>query len=92
MGAPDRHDHPPLDCAREGGLRLTEALHTADERQGEGIRVLLVDDHDLFRTGLRNLLREYGGVSVVGEAANASCSPNSPPERVEESVWATRTK
>ena len=36
----------------------------------EELRVLLVDDHDLFRTGLRNLLREYGGVSVVGEAAN----------------------
>ena len=31
-------------------------------------RVLLVDDHDLFRTGLRNLLEEQG-VEVVGEAA-----------------------
>ena len=31
-------------------------------------RVLLVDDHDLFRTGLRNLLEEEG-VDVVGEAA-----------------------
>jgi DNA-binding NarL/FixJ family response regulator len=30
-------------------------------------RVLLVDDHDLFRTGLRNLLEEQG-VHVVGEA------------------------
>jgi DNA-binding NarL/FixJ family response regulator len=30
-------------------------------------RVLLVDDHDLFRTGLRNLLEEQG-VLVVGEA------------------------
>jgi DNA-binding NarL/FixJ family response regulator len=29
--------------------------------------VLLVDDHDLFRTGLRNLLEEQG-VHVVGEA------------------------
>ena len=27
-------------------------------------RVLLVDDHDLFRTGLRNLLEEQGGVQV----------------------------
>jgi DNA-binding NarL/FixJ family response regulator len=32
-------------------------------------RVLLVDDHDLFRTGLVNLLSEQG-VHVVGEAAN----------------------
>ena len=30
-------------------------------------RVLLVDDHDLFRTGLRTLLEEQG-VDIVGEA------------------------
>ncbi len=40
----------------------TEAKHL-DE-----LRVLLVDDHDLFRTGLRNLLEEQG-IHVVGEAA-----------------------
>jgi DNA-binding NarL/FixJ family response regulator len=34
----------------------------------ESLRVVLVDDHDLFRTGLRNLLEEQG-VQVVGEAA-----------------------
>ena len=33
------------------------------------VRVLLVDDHDLFRTGLRNLLEEQG-VEIVGEAAS----------------------
>jgi DNA-binding NarL/FixJ family response regulator len=32
-------------------------------------RVLLVDDHDLFRTGLKTLLEEQG-IRVVGEAAN----------------------
>jgi DNA-binding NarL/FixJ family response regulator len=32
-------------------------------------RVLLVDDHDLFRTGLMNLLVEQG-VHVIGEAAS----------------------
>ena len=32
-------------------------------------RVLLVDDHDLFRTGLRTLLEEQG-VDIVGEADN----------------------
>jgi DNA-binding NarL/FixJ family response regulator len=31
------------------------------------LRVLIVDDHDLFRSGLRNLL-EQEGVNVVGEA------------------------
>ncbi len=33
------------------------------------MRVLLVDDHDLFRTGLRTLLEEQG-IEIVGEAAN----------------------
>jgi DNA-binding NarL/FixJ family response regulator len=32
------------------------------------VRVLLVDDHDLFRTGLRNLLEERG-VQIAGEAS-----------------------
>ena len=34
-------------------------------------RVLLVDDHDLFRTGLRNLLEDQG-VQVVGECDNGT--------------------
>ncbi|MGH3050060.1 MAG: response regulator, partial [Gaiellaceae bacterium] len=46
-------------------------LQTADERQLDALRVLLVDDHDLFRTGLRNLLEEQG-VTVVGEAATGA--------------------
>ena len=37
----------------------------------ESLRVLLVDDHDLFRTGLRNLLEERG-LHVVGEAATGA--------------------
>ncbi len=43
-----------------------------DEEATKGLdelRVLVVDDHDLFRTGLRNLLEEQG-VNVVGEAEN----------------------
>ncbi len=42
-----------------------------DAQLREKPRVLIVDDHDLFRTGLRNLLEEQG-VDVVGEAANGS--------------------
>ena len=40
-----------------------------DERELDELRVLLVDDHDLFRTGLVNLLREHG-VQVIAEAEN----------------------
>ena len=49
-------------------MEVSEALGTAEIAQKERIRVLLVDDHDLFRTGLRNLLEEQG-VDVIGEAA-----------------------
>jgi len=45
------------------GLQMEKAL--------EDIRVLLVDDHDLFRTGLKNLLAEQG-LHVVGEAPNGT--------------------
>jgi len=38
----------------------------------EEVRVVLVDDHDLFRTGLRNLLEEQDGVQVLGEATNGA--------------------
>ena len=32
------------------------------------MRVLLVDDHTLFRQGLRTLLEKHGGFTIVGEA------------------------
>ena len=40
-------------------------------RGQDGLRVAVVDDHDLFRTGLRTLLEEHG-VDVVGEAPDGS--------------------
>jgi len=45
---------------------MVEAQHPATS---DAIRVLIVDDHDLFRSGLRTLLDEQDGVVVVGEAA-----------------------
>jgi DNA-binding NarL/FixJ family response regulator len=35
-----------------------------------GIRVLLVDDHSLFRQGLRQILQLYPDIEVVGEAVD----------------------
>jgi len=45
---------------------MTQTVETSRTRQ-DALRVLIVDDHDLFRTGLRNLLEEQG-IHVVGEA------------------------
>ena len=50
---------------------MSETLQAAEDRQTDSLRVLIVDDHDLFRTGLRNLLEEQG-VLVVGEAAGGA--------------------
>jgi DNA-binding NarL/FixJ family response regulator len=50
---------------------VIEKSEPAPARATETLRVLLVDDHDLFRTGLRNLLEEQA-VQVVGEAADGS--------------------
>lgn len=33
-------------------------------------RIVLADDHEMFRTGLRTLLEKQGGLQVVGEAAD----------------------
>ncbi len=37
----------------------------------ETIRILLIDDHTLFRSGIKALLQRQPGFSVVGEAGNA---------------------
>jgi two-component system response regulator DevR len=46
---------------------------SAPRRPGNrrGIRVVLVDDHELVRRGLREVLTEAGGIWVVGEASTA---------------------
>ena len=35
---------------------------------GDAIRIVIVDDHDLVREGLRSLLGQYDDIDVVGEA------------------------
>ena len=74
LGPPHGHDHRRLtlflDWPSPSDNRETRMSETASvEAEEHEVRVLLVDDHDLFRTGLRNLLEEQG-VAIVGEAAS----------------------
>jgi DNA-binding NarL/FixJ family response regulator len=49
----------------------TEAAGPSETVAPDFLRVMLVDDHDLFRTGLRNLLEEQG-VQIVAEASEGA--------------------
>lgn len=42
------------------------------EHPASGITVFLLDDHEIFRRGLRDLLDAEPGIAVIGEAATAS--------------------
>jgi DNA-binding NarL/FixJ family response regulator len=53
------------------GPQTSEPLETTERIHENPLRVLLVDDHDLFRTGLRNLLEEQG-VEIIGEAGDGA--------------------
>jgi DNA-binding NarL/FixJ family response regulator len=61
---------PPRDRPRKGAA-TSIGEEQRSGKQLEDLRVLLVDDHDLFRTGLRSLLEEQG-LHVIGEADNGS--------------------
>jgi DNA-binding NarL/FixJ family response regulator len=67
VGPPHRHDRGPLVKLAP----LSEPVEQTVDRGVDPLRVLIVDDHDLFRTGLRNLLEEQG-VQIVGEAATGA--------------------
>jgi two-component system, NarL family, response regulator LiaR len=42
---------------------------TPEQHNGTPIRVLVVDDHDLFRAGLASLLSEQDGIEIVAQAS-----------------------
>jgi len=50
------------------------------------IKVLLADDHDLVRTGLRRLLDDVAGIEVVGEATTGEEAVNLCRELVPQAV------
>jgi DNA-binding NarL/FixJ family response regulator len=53
------------------GQQTSEPLDTTERIDESPLRVVLVDDHDLFRTGLRNLLEDQG-VEIIGEAGDGA--------------------
>ncbi|HEY8588643.1 MAG TPA: response regulator transcription factor [Naasia sp.] len=52
--------------------RMAERTTEAGDPAAGSLRVLLVDDHPLLRHGLRALLEEVGGATVVGEASDGA--------------------
>jgi DNA-binding NarL/FixJ family response regulator len=78
LGTPYRDDRPALGFFDSGytpspvpSPRQAPLTATPTTEQTQEPRVLLVDDHDLFRTGLRNLLEEQG-VQIAGECDNGT--------------------
>ena len=49
--------------------KMTDTMQTPDTPQAP-ISVLLIDDHTLFRSGIRSLLQRYPEFAVVGEASD----------------------
>ena len=62
---------PSTRGATEEGAATSIGEQERSGKQLEDLRVLLVDDHDLFRAGIRTLL-EGQGLHVVGEAEDGS--------------------
>ena len=53
----------------KGGTRSDERRMNQGDRQNGVIRVLVVDDHDLFRTGLASLLGSQPDIEIVAQAS-----------------------
>src|SRR5699024_12018102 len=67
------HPLPPqnLRGGPDPGRRCVRAPSTREPHEGiEMIRVLLVDDQSMVRTGFRTILESEDGITVVGAAEN----------------------
>ncbi|MDT0459396.1 response regulator transcription factor [Streptomyces sp. DSM 41527] len=51
---------------------MTDHANSADSGAGSVIRVLLADDEEMIRHGVRLILRHADGIEVVAEAANGA--------------------
>jgi CheY-like chemotaxis protein len=67
-GLAERRRHPAVVAARD-----RRPWGTSDDNDAESaspLRILLADDHKMFRQGLANLLREHPDLEVVAEAGD----------------------
>ncbi|WP_103501368.1 MULTISPECIES: response regulator transcription factor [Streptomyces] len=63
---------PTMGRVPHGGALQDDGAPTSAERAGEPIRVLVVDDHELFRRGLEIVLAQEEDIEVVGEAGDGA--------------------
>ena len=64
---------------------------TEKESERQRIRVFLLDDHEIVRRGLRDLLEDSGRIEVVGEAGSAAeAMSRIPPTRPDVAVLDVR--
>ncbi|HZP33428.1 MAG TPA: response regulator transcription factor [Candidatus Acidoferrales bacterium] len=62
-------DHPAESGGRTGNAGSTRQNPSCDTPEGK--KIVIVDDHPVFRKGLEQLVNSEGGFAVCGEAANA---------------------
>ena len=55
---------------KNDSVALSDSLATGNAVMGD-VRILLVDDNDVVRHGLRHMLESEEGMKVVGDFANA---------------------
>jgi DNA-binding NarL/FixJ family response regulator/class 3 adenylate cyclase len=68
-----RGDFPALRTAVSGATTLADRQdELATTAEGEGVRVMIVDDQALVRAGFRMILEAEPDIEVVGEAADGS--------------------
>ena len=67
-GMAERREQPT--AATVSGTGPTEASGENGADPAATLRILLADDHKMFRKGMSNLLREHADLEVVGEAGD----------------------
>jgi len=68
---PLRIEEAPTPTPGDAEMPLTQEDRNAPERSPEAVlRVMLVDDHEVMRRGLRRLLEDQPDIEVVAEAAD----------------------